>query len=327
MLHPAIHRLGGPASQSVPQDEATLYIRGFMSSVHRPTEQVAWRRNHEEVIHIHGCGGEAFDYGWQHNRNAGLPDIIPEQMARCISSLGYTPVPVFSPTMMAMRLASALRRQRRQGICARPSRVALALAADVLFHGGRVYLQWTYATANARAEAEVQRLRSALVAMRTKYPRVRVVAYSLGCRLALHTCSLLPKGSRPDEVHLLAAAVRASEARPLLSGLSRGSTHVYFSQDDLVLKILYGVAEGNPALGYEGLPLLSQVLETGRASDVVPHNGERTDLTHAIVQYDTSLLAEGKVSRSNPLAMHLMYSQLWGKIAYGGERQREDESR
>ena len=319
MLHPAVHCLGRRStSQASPHDEATLYIRGFMSSVGRPDEQALWRRNHDQVVQSHGRGGEAFDYCWQHNRSAGLPDLMPGSMARCIMTIGYIPLPLFTSAVMTSRLIHALRGQRRLPVY-RPSRPALALAVDVVSNGGRMYTQWTRATNNARAEDEVQRLQSAVLALRSRYTRVHIVAYSLGCRLALHACPLVPSESRPDEVHLVAAAVRASEAKPLLAGLSQGSTHVYFSRDDHVLRLLYGLAEGSPALGYEGLP---------------PSRQENHEFGHGhghldcgpVVQHDTSPLFEGKVSRSNLLAVHLMYSTLWADVAYGGAPQLEDES-
>ena len=301
MLHPAVHCLGRrPTSEASLHDEATLYVRGFMSSVGRPAEQALWRRNHDQVVQSHGRGGEAFDYCWQHNRTAGLPDLMPASVACCIR---YVPLPVFTSAVMASRLT-----HEQKGKSGFWLTLALALAADVVFNGGRVYTQWTRATNNARADDEVQRLRSAVLSLRSRHTRVRIVAYSLGCRLALHACSLLPSESRPDEVHLLAAAVQASEAKPLLAGLSRGSTHVYFSRDDHVVGLLYGLAEGSPALGYEGLP---------------PSQRENRDV---VVQHDTSPLAEGKVSRSNLLAVHLMYSTIWADIAYGGAPQLEDES-
>jgi hypothetical protein len=125
-------------------------------------------------------------------------------------------------------------------------------------------------------------------------------------------------------VHLLAAAVEASEARSLLSGLTKnggggdgggGSTHVYFSRDDQVLNLLYGVAEGSPALGFEGLALTPSVaLDTAAAA---AESGEGGGEGH-VEQHDTSVLARGKVSEANPLAVHLMYSRLWGEIACGG---------
>eukprot|EP01043_Picozoa_sp_COSAG02_P054184 COSAG02_NODE_6093_length_3806_cov_2.162126_4_plen_344_part_00 len=327
-FHPAINRLGQPTSEGDPRDEATLYIRGFMSDVSRPAEQAVWRRNHDQIVKSHSRGGEAFDYSWQHHRSAGLPDWMPAPVARCIQSLGYTPVPVFSTATIVRRLAFAFRGQGRQ-LVPRSSRAwaALAFGADALLNGGRVYTQWTQATANAREEAEVERLQSALIAMRTRYSCVRVVAYSLGCRLVLHACPLLPCEARPDEVHLVAAAVQASEAKPLLAGLSQGETHVYFSRDDHVLSLMYGVAEGSPALGYEGLtPVLPEVDVNGRSSAGLVEPRQLALKRNVVLQHDTTPLAEGKVSKSNLLAIHLMYSTLWGKIAYGGIIERDDEA-
>jgi hypothetical protein len=328
-LHAAVCSLGTPsftdASRPHCRSEATLYIRGFMSSAKEAGEQTMWRRNHEQVVQSRGWSHSAFDFQWQHYHSAGLPDWFPGSLARGVTSLGYYPLPVCSSAAIAGRLSATLRGKRPPRLCRRPAGLALAVATDVLLGGGRVYAQWRRATAHARGDVEVERLQGAVLSLRRQgYSRVRVVAYSLGCRLALHACKQLPHASRPDEVHLLAAAVEASEARSLLSGLTKnggggdgggGSTHVYFSRDDQVLNLLYGVAEGSPALGFEGLALTPSVaLDTAAAA---AESGEGGGEGH-VEQHDTSVLARGKVSEANPLAVHLMYSRLWGEIACGG---------
>jgi hypothetical protein len=79
------------------------------------------------------------------------------------------------------------------------------------------------------------------------------VAHSLGARMAVHACSKLPPESRPQELHLIAAAMPTSEASPLLARLVRptGCTHVYFTQDDLALAVAFRAVDagGSAALG------------------------------------------------------------------------------
>ena len=80
--------------------------------------------------------------------------------------------------------------------------------------GGRnaARLATQYRQAAATSEAEASRLRKTLLALRAEYDHVRVVAHSLGCRMLMHAIEPLPAAARPDEVHLLAAAVQAEHA-------------------------------------------------------------------------------------------------------------------
>ena len=145
---------------------------------------------------------------------------------------------------------------------------------------------------------EAERLRGALSSLRGRYDRVRVVTYSLGCRLIMHACPPMSHTSRPYEVHLLAAAVQVSEAEPLLMrGIAQGKTHLYYSPDDKVLRLLFSAAEGAPAMGFHGLTQQQiQLLEK------------------EVEQHNSSELVARRVSSWDPLAVHLMYSALWGDI-------------
>ena len=120
-----------------------------------------------------------------------------------------------------------------------------------MLHAGRLVAQYRQAAATSQLEAG--NLREILKELRENHDVVRVVAHSLGCRMLLHACQPLPHELRPDEVHLLAAAVTATEALPLLSTLSQSGTHAYFSKDDLTLGVAFRVIEGGAALGYSGL--------------------------------------------------------------------------
>jgi len=80
----------------------------------------------------------------------------------------------------------------------------------------------------------------------------RVVAFSLGCRLALEALPLLPPDLRPREVHLCAAAVTERFARPHLPHACspEGRVFHYFSSSDEVLNTGFRLlSQGDPALG------------------------------------------------------------------------------
>lgn len=237
--------------------------------------------------------------------------------------MGYYPLPLCASALVARRISCAVLGQRLPVAC-RPSRIALAFAVDVVANGVRVYTQWNRATANAQAPDEVQRLRGALLALHSRYRMVRIVSYSLGCRLTLRACPLLPRQCRPDEVHLVAAAVAASEARSLLGEVSRGTTHVYFSRDDQVLSLLYGIAAGSPALGYEGV--VQQPCASNKAQDLDECEQSNYEAAENVIQHDASLLVKGLLSTSDPLAMHLMYSRMFHEVAYGRVDQRKNKS-
>ena len=293
----------GKATTCLPKSdsEVTLYIRGFMSTAESSYEQVVWRRNHDDLVSKLKWSATALDYRWSNFRSSGVPDFLPEPVARGITFLGLNPVPVFSSFVVVQKAMHAVCRSRstRNVLSTRVPRVRAAVIADTILGTGRLYVQWCQAAANARSQDEINRLRMTLKTVRARYQRVRVVSYSLGCQLLLITYHTLESNLWPDETHLLAAAVQTSEAQHLLCASRRsGITHVYFSQDDHVLNLLFGVVEGEQALGSTGLRWHS------------------TDsLSLPIVNHDTSLLQRERVSSWNPLVVHLMYREIWADIA------------
>eukprot|EP01043_Picozoa_sp_COSAG02_P075098 COSAG02_NODE_15328_length_1181_cov_1.321627_1_plen_371_part_01 len=234
--------------------EVTLYVRGFMSVAREETadeDTAAWRRSHAQLVRAHGWQPRAMAYEW---KSVGVPEMLPSPISYPLEKLRFLPLPAMTMAAGA-RIAAVLLRARFGAAAATGATLgplaAGALAADVLLHAGRLVVQYRQAAANSQREAE--QLRQILLELRRDYDVVRVVAHSLGSRMLLHACQTMTVDERPDEAHLLAAAVQASEAAPLLSRLARGETHVYFSRDDLCLGVAFRVIEGGPALGYSGL--------------------------------------------------------------------------
>jgi hypothetical protein len=286
--------------------EATLYVRGFFSSASAPwaaQETAVWRQSHAQLVKSHGWAPNAFDWDYG-GASTGSPAWVPQPIAQGLAYLNLYPLPLASSVVAGRQLSSLLMRSAAappvtvppasyspapggaalSRLLPRPRLLyragggfrafGVALAADACLNGTRVYLQWRGAAAAARQPRETQRLRAALLALRARYDHVRVVAYSLGCPLVLHALAepdeLLPT-QRPDELHMLAAAMTAAEAQPHMQVLSR-CTHTYYTTDDTVLRWLFSVAEGAPALGYSGQLAAEQDLTTAiYASECEPH--------------------------------------------------------
>jgi len=304
---------GGMAGDS--GREVTLYVRGFMSVAREKSadeDTAAWRRSHEQLVRAHGWQPRAMAYEW---KSVGVPEMLPSPLSYPLEKLRFLPLPAVTMAAGA-RIAAVLLRARFGAAAATGATLgplaAGALAADVLLHAGRLVVQYRQAAANSQREAE--QLRQVLLELRRDYDVVRVVAHSLGSRMLLHACQTMAVDDLPDEAHLLAAAVQASEAAPLLSRLARGITHVYFSRDDLCLGVAFRVIEGGPALGYSGL------------ADVT---GGRT-LLEAVPPGENGQGDEGPSAGSDGvrihdssehfgLVVHNSYAARWGQIAYGNE--------
>ena len=239
--------------------EVTLYVRGFMSSAGAETgddaapnaHEECWRKSHAQLVEAHGWSPHALAYEW---KAVGVPDLLPAQLSRPLERLRFLPMPavtIAAAARVGMLLARARFGAAAAGGLAIGPLAAGAVAADTLLHAGRLVAQYRQAAATSQQEAGS--LRVEILKLRSSHDVVRVVAHSLGCRMLLHACEPLPHASRPDEVHLLAAAVTAAEALPLLPTLSQSKTHAYFSKDDLTLGVAFRVIEGGAALGYSGL--------------------------------------------------------------------------
>lgn len=297
--------------------EVTLYVRGFMSAAREDTvdeDTAAWRRSHAQLVRAHGWQPHAMAYEW---KSVGVPEMLPSSISYPLEKLRFLPLPAVTMAAGA-RIAAVLLRARFGAAAATGASLgplaAGALAADVLLHAGRLVVQYRQAAANSQREAE--QLRQVLLELRRDYDIVRVVAHSLGSRMLLHACQTMTVDERPDETHLLAAAVQASEAAPLLSRLAQGETHVYFSRDDLCLGVAFRVIEGGPALGYSGLttvagnlglpgPAASPAGADGRASEGQPAG------SGGVRVHDSS--------KHFGLVVHNSYAARWGQIAYGNE--------
>jgi hypothetical protein len=307
--------------------EVTLYVRGFMSIAGEDTadeDTASWRRSHAQLVSAHGWQPRALAYEW---KSIGVPDVLPSQLTTPLEKLRFLPMPAVT-VAAAARIATVLLRARfgaaaATGASLGPLAVG-ALVADVLLHATRLVAQYRQAAATSEQEAE--QLRQVLVELRRDYGFVRVVAHSLGCRMLLHACQHMDSAQRPDETHLLAAAVEAAEAAPLLSKLARGETHAYFSRDDLCLGVAFRVIEGGPALGYSGLADVAgalRVTASAQETSSPRSSGAEDDKEEAAGggggggRENNGGVFLHDSSEHFGLAVHNMYGARWGQIAYG----------
>ena len=273
----------------------TMMLRGFTSTAQggeiSDAETAPWRRSHAQLVQAHGWSARCLDYEWN---TVGAPEWMWTQWpsgVRVLKSLNLYPVPVFSALVAAR--AAALRVRGHGG--RRSGRLAAgALGMDAALNVGRVWMQ--YLNTAYCSPQETERLTDVLRELRGEYGHVRVVAYSVGCRLLMEACQPLEACQRPDEIHLIAPAVVCDEGAALLStggGLARGNTHVYYTSEDVVLgPKIFGAAESGPALGMRGL-----------------EPGELNYSACRVSMHDTT---------SVPGIAHTMYNRLWGEVAYGG---------
>ena len=194
-------RLPRQSTQSKGDGLPCVYITGFRSESAKAEDWGAWHNSHERLVAMRGWEEESFGCSW---RTGAAGD-----------ALGRWPLPIQAATMLARRSSPAL--------------LAAATAGDGLAHAARLYLQFR--------EAERAALKDApLLAAECSHFQgdFRVVAFSLGCRLALEALPRLPPSQRPVEVHLCAAAVTEEYALPHLPDLCspRGRTFHYHSASD-----------------------------------------------------------------------------------------------
>eukprot|EP01051_Picozoa_sp_SAG22_P000808 SAG22_NODE_26_length_29806_cov_19.885381_10_plen_377_part_00 len=227
-----------PGDGSERPREATVYVKGFMSSGETEDDFREWAASHGRLCRAHAWQPDgAYGYQWNSHGQGYSPSFA-------------FPVPAFSTAaaMGAMRLLAL----------ARPGPlIAAGLAADVLTNAGRLAVQFHTASTDATRQAEV--LAEVLHGLRKEHDTVRLVAHSLGCKKAVAACGLLHRSERPDELHLCAAALPPEEltrlARdPAAAGLARKAAHLYYADSDLVLALAFRVlAGGKSAVGCSGL--------------------------------------------------------------------------
>ncbi|KAL0074472.1 hypothetical protein J3Q64DRAFT_1770307 [Phycomyces blakesleeanus] len=138
-----------------------------------------------------------------------------------------------------------------------PASLMGALVVDAGLHCGRLAYQFNTATVESKERAEM--LAGRLLELRTRHDYLRVVSHSLGCRHLVEACALLYPEERPDEVHLCAPALVASDLERFFAGAEKGlgreNTVIYYSEKDLTLGVLLrALLMGQQAVGEIGLP-------------------------------------------------------------------------
>ncbi|OZJ06129.1 hypothetical protein BZG36_01030 [Bifiguratus adelaidae] len=218
------------------EEEATVYVRGFMTDRERVEDFALWTRSHSMLVQSpkHRWGPLALGYNWR----SGQP------------RLNYV-VPWAPIYWITTRLPAGI-------VIPSPSLLATFFLADLSMH--LVKLTYQYHKANFRSSEYASELSNVLRTLRQKHPKLRVISHSLGCHHVLKALQLMDLSERPDVVHLLAPAVKESEFDGILHrGIAREKTFLYYTRRDITLYILFRyVLAGWTKLGY-GEPAMGEV--------------------------------------------------------------------
>jgi len=184
---------------------------------------------------------------------------------------------------MIYHLFSNLRKTRAL-IFPSPQTIALIAAQESALLAIQMLLQLREASDNTQARAAL--LRQELLALRSEFKRVRVVAHSLGARLLVQALSEMPNNLRPFEVHLCAPALSENDAISRhLDGLCAGTTYLYYCQRDFILNTVYQLLHDTDIIGANGVKNFYARLVTIDCDsffDTLVHNQYRNEF-HRIV--------------------------------------------
>lgn len=236
-------------------NEATIYVKGFLSRGEKLADFSRWKRAHLR----RGANWElgSYAYTWQNESfKSHFDHLVPDQFKEIkhrLPSFGERtiPMPVFTIATGASHLAYQFWLRKR---LMSPWMFALAGLQDVGLIGSQIYLQYQQARRNAREHAPI--FTEQLKELRSNYPeiKIRVVAHSLGSKLALRAVDSTQ--GLINELHLLAPAITEDELVEVLAHHQNDfpvdNTHIYYSSHDLVLRIFEHL-EGQEAIGIHGL--------------------------------------------------------------------------
>jgi hypothetical protein len=205
-------------------NEVTVYIKGFLAKGESPERFDDWLRCHKELsTSSHQWGQLAHGYHW----NSG--------------NIWENHLPYGTLVNSVYHLIT-----KRKVPLSPQSFVAMATTEAVVM-GGKLWYEFHKARENAQQHAPL--LAQHLLAISQEFPRVRVVAHSLGCMLLIESLKRLPPVSRPNEIHLLAPALSESDD---LHDISKEGAYVYFCDRDLILSVASKLFLEGPALGLSG---------------------------------------------------------------------------
>lgn len=239
--------------------EVTVYIKGFLARGEKPEDFSRWRESHLKLCEstMHGWEPHALGYSWQNESFKSHFDhvfgILPGQGSTEISPyrLPITiPVPIIT---LGAGAAAILYRMIRGAKLLTPLGFAIAASQDIALIAAQLSRQYYQARTNAVKHAPV--LTQHLQELKEQNPDlfIRVVAHSLGSKLALK--SIDQTENVINELHLLAPAVTHTELEEVMSHhdglLPVDNTFIYHSTNDYILEI-FGLLEGDNAIGYHG---------------------------------------------------------------------------
>lgn len=208
--------------------EVTVYVKGFLARGEKADHFERWLACHEALEESHGWGPNAFGYHWP---SGGFSKLA--------ASVGAAKGAVdFVRMVRNVRRAVSL-----ANLGMMVGEQALTLSALFVHQ---------YITATRNADSLADECARQLATLADSGARVRVVGHSLGCRQVIEAASRLPADQRPDEIHLCAPAVREEDVARKLPSLARGTTYLYYTQNDRVLDLGFTPIARGRALGFAG---------------------------------------------------------------------------
>jgi hypothetical protein len=238
-------------NSQIPSGSPTIYVTGFLTDTTCDKNWEEWLESHRRLAPTLSWGDDVYGLDWR-TGSAG-------------DRLGRWPLPMHL-ALLAVRRSSL-------------QMLAAGVAADALLNAARLLLQFREVR-HAAAE-EAPRMAAACEAVVCEARRrggdgsYRLVAHSLGCRLALEALPLLPPERRPIEVHLCAAAATATDAAGRIGALCTpegGRVFHHYSPYDEALQTGFMLASGGEAaLGSAPLPPALHLPGTTSSHDATPY--------------------------------------------------------
>lgn len=231
LFSPDYGRIGRLERYFLTQRFSPFLKQGFLARGESADDFNAWFGSHQSLSYCEQkkWGPRAAAFRWQ---NGSLP----------------LPIPLASGALLGLRvlrLGSGLARLTPIGLLA-------SLGVDAVLYAG--LLAQEFYKAEQGIEEQSARLADTITLLHKENKKVRVVAHSLGCRLAYHAMCALPEEHKPQDVHLLAPAFTENEVEPYLDSIAKDNVLIYHNGDDYILSLLYtGVTGGSRAVGCAGL--------------------------------------------------------------------------
>jgi len=235
------------------QEKITVYIKGFLSRGEEIRDFSNWRRSHYRKMKWEpGC----FGYAWQNKHfKSHFDHVIPDglkDLRERIPALSrqIIPLPVMSMGLGLGKIGYSIYLRKR---FLNPWWFMGTGVVDLGLIGQQIYTQYYRAKTNATTHASLftEQLRE----LKLAHPqaKIRLVAHSLGCKLALRAVDQ----ELVDELHLLAPAVTVEQLDQVIEHhqgkIPVDQVKIYYSNDDLVLRMFGLILEKEDAIGLHGL--------------------------------------------------------------------------